>query len=148
MGAQSRVFLHRPIGLRPISCHAAGVNKLTYLAAGAVDQVRSRTVDLLPVVVAVAEIMRDIDLADRQSDLMLRLELGLPFDLLGIARVCRGRLTRAEYLRLHAVGLGTVDAVAKASVEDLAKHLRGNKARASTVMELVRTISQAASQAA
>jgi hypothetical protein len=92
--------------------------------------------------------MRDIDLADRQSDLMLRLELGLPSDLLGIARVCRGRLTRAEYLRLHAVGLGTVNAVAKASVEDLTKRLGGNKARASTVLELVRAASQAASEAA
>ena len=121
---------------------------LDNVAAGAVDQVRSRTVDLLPVVVAVAEIMRDVDLADRQSDLMLRLELGLSSDLLGIARVCRGRLTRAEYLRLHTVGLGTIDAVAKATVEDLAKRLGGNKARASTVLELVRTISQAASPAA
>ena len=118
------------------------------VAAGAVDQVRSRTIDLLPVVVAVAEIVRDIDLADRQSDLMLRLELGLPSDLLGIARVCRGRLTRAEYLRLHAVSLGTVNALAKASVEDLTKRLGGNKARAGTVLELVRAASQAASEAA
>ena len=118
------------------------------VAAGAVDQVRSRTIDLLPVVVAVAEIVRDIDLADRQSDLVLRLELGLPSDLLGIARVCRGRLTRAEYLRLHAFSLGTVNALAKASVEDLTKRLGGNKARAGTVLELVRAASQAASEAA
>ena len=113
------------------------------VAAGAVDQVRSRTIDLLPVVVAVAEIVRDIDLADRQTDLMLRLERGIPSDLLGIARVCRGRLTRAEYLRLHAVGLGTADAVAKASVEELTKQLGGDEARASTVLELVRATSNA-----
>ncbi len=113
------------------------------VAAGAVDQVRSRTIDLLPVVVAVAEIVRDIDLADRHTDLMLRLERGIPSDLLGIARVCRGRLTRAEYLRLHAVGLGTADAVAKASVEELTKQLGGDEARASTVLELVRATSNA-----
>jgi hypothetical protein len=51
--------------------------------------------------------------------------------------VCRDHLTRAEYMRLHAADLGTTDAVAKASVEDVAKQL-GDSARANTVLELVR----------
>jgi hypothetical protein len=38
--------------------------------------VRSRTIDLLPVVIPVVEIVRNFDLAERQDDLMLRLELG------------------------------------------------------------------------
>ena len=76
------------------------------VAAGAVNQVRSRTIDLLPVVISVAEILRDVDLAEQQDDLMLRLELGIPADLLPLARVCRGRLTRVEYLRLHGAGAG------------------------------------------
>lgn len=118
------------------------------VAAGAVDQVRSRTIDLLPVVVAVAEIVRAVDLADRESDLMLRLEFGIPSDLLGIARVCGGRLTRAEYLRLRGTGLGTAEAIAKASVEDLTKQLGVYKARASTVLGLVRATSHAATDAA
>jgi helicase len=40
------------------------------IAAGAVNQVRSRTQDLLPVVISVAEIIRNVDLAERQDDLM------------------------------------------------------------------------------
>ena len=51
--------------------------------------------------------------------MILRLELGIPQDLLGIARLCRGRLTRVEYVRLRAAGLGTLDALAKASLDVL-----------------------------
>lgn len=68
------------------------------VAAGAVNQVRSRTIDLLPVVISVAEIIRDVDMAERQDDLMMRLDLRIQADLLSIARVFRGRLTHTEYL--------------------------------------------------
>jgi replicative superfamily II helicase len=114
------------------------------VAAGAVNQVRSRTIDLLPIVVSVAEILRDVDLNDRLTDLMLRLELGIPQDLLGIARLCRGRLTRVEYLRLRATGLGTIDALATTSVDDLAMQLGGDKARASSVLDVVYTANDTA----
>jgi hypothetical protein len=117
-------------------------------AAGAVSQVCSRTIDMLPIVVSVAEILRDVDLADRQTDLMLRLELGVTRDLLGIARLWRGRLTRAEYLRLGNAGLGTVEAFANVSVDDLARLLGDNRVRANTLLELVRTANVAPPEAA
>lgn len=110
------------------------------VAAGAVSQVRSRTQDLLPVVVSVAEILRDVDLAERQDDLMLRLELGIPGDLLPVARLCRGRLTRAEYLGLREGGLGTISALAEANVDALADRLSGDRDRANTVSELARKV--------
>ena len=81
----------------------------------------SRTIDLLPVVISVAEIIRDVDMAARQDDLMLRLDLGIPADLLSIARVFCGHLTRTEYLSLRAEGLDTVTAVADIPLEELAK---------------------------
>jgi hypothetical protein len=87
-----------------------------------------------------------VDLADRQTDLLLRLERGIPSDLLDLARACRDRLTRAEYLRLRAIGLGTADTVANASVEDVAKQLGGGSAQANAVLELVRAASDAASR--
>jgi hypothetical protein len=118
------------------------------VAAGAVNQVRSRTIDLLPVVVRVAEILRDVDLAERQVDLMLRLELGIPADLLGIARVCRSRITRVEYLRLRGAGLGTLDGLSKVNLKDLAEQLGGEKARAKTVRELAREAKKLEPQAA
>jgi hypothetical protein len=108
------------------------------VAAGALNQVRSRTQDLLPVVISVAEILRDVDLAERQDELMLRLELGIPPDLFPIARVCRGRLNRAEYLALRVTGLGTVEALAETKIDALAARLGGDKQRAGTVRELVR----------
>ena len=77
------------------------------VAAGAVNQVRSRTIDLLPVVISVAEIIRDVDMAERQDDLMMRLDLRIQADLLSIARVFRGRLTHTEYLSLRGEGLDT-----------------------------------------
>jgi hypothetical protein len=103
------------------------------VAAGAVNQVRSRTIDLLPVVISVAEIIRDVDMAERQDDLMLRLDLGIPADLLSIARVIRGRFARTEYLRLRAEGLDTVAAVADIPLEELAKRLGGEEERAEAV---------------
>jgi helicase len=106
---------------------------LENVAAGAVNQVRSRTLDLLPVVISVAEIIRDVDMAQRQDHLMLRLDLGIPASLLPIARVFRGRLTRTEYLSLAAEGLETVTAVADIPREELAKRLSGDEERAKAV---------------
>ncbi len=100
------------------------------VAAGAVNQVRSRTIDLLPVVVSVAEILRDVDLSDRNADLMIRLELGVPDDLLPLARVCRGLLTRADYLHLGEAGVVTPEALAATKLGDLAGQLGGNEAKA------------------
>ena len=81
------------------------------VAAGAVNQVRSRTIDLLPVVISVAEIIRDVDMAERQDDLMMRLDLRIQADLLSIACVFRGRLTHTEYLSLRGEGLDTRQSV-------------------------------------
>jgi helicase len=105
------------------------------VAAGAVNQVRSRTQDLLPVVVAVAEILKDVDLAERQGDLMLRLELGLPTDLLEVARVLRGQLTRTEYLRLRSRGLDRLEALAAAEAETIAEVLAISDVRARAVRD-------------
>jgi hypothetical protein len=117
-------------------------------AAGAVNQVRSRTIDLLPVVVSVAEILGDVDLGEQRENLMLRLELGITQDVLGVARVLRGRLTRAEYLRFRRAGLGTIDALAQASVDEVADHLASDKPRAKILLELVRAPQEATAEAA
>jgi enoyl-CoA hydratase/carnithine racemase len=66
---------------------------------------------------------------------MLRLELGITPDLLGVARVLRARLTRAEYLRLRGARLRAMDALARASVDELAEHLASDKARAKSLLE-------------
>lgn len=118
------------------------------VAAGAVNQVRSRTIDLLPVVISVAEIVRDTDLVQRQDDLMLRLELGIPADLLPAARFARGRLTRVEYLRLPGARLGTVESLAEASLDDLVALLGGDAKRAATLRDLAREARKEQHQAA
>jgi hypothetical protein len=110
--------------------------------------VRSRTIDVLPVVVSVAEILRDVDLAEQQENLMLRLELGITPDLLEVARVLRGRLTRAEYLRLREAGLGAIDALARASIDELAKHLASDKARAKSLLERLSAAKETTPEAA
>lgn len=117
-------------------------------AAGAVNAVKSRTIDLLPVVVNVTEIVREVDLSERLHDLMLRLDLGLPADLLDMVRICRASLTRTEYFLLSRAGLATLDALASANIKDIAEHLGGDKARAKAVRERARTAKKQARQAA
>lgn len=108
------------------------------VAAGAVNQVRSRTIDLLPVVISATEILRDVDLSEHQGDLMLRLEFGIPADLLPLARVSDGLLTRSEYLSLHEAGVVTPEMLAKAKLEDLGRLLGGNKTKAQNLLDLIR----------
>ncbi len=108
------------------------------IAAGAINQVVSRTSDLLPVVFSAIEILRAIDLSDRQADLMLRLDLGIPLDVLPLARICRDLLTRADYLRIRAAGIFEPDALSEASLDEVEALVGGNKSKARLVIERIR----------
>ncbi len=58
------------------------------------------------------------------------------------------RLTRAEYLRLRGASLGAIDALTRASVDELAEHLASDTARAKSLLELVRAAKETTPEAA
>lgn len=79
-------------------------------AAGAIRAVASRTLDLLPTTVAIGAILHPgLPAAERQSDLMARLELGLPSGLAPLGRLAGGSIGRPGYLALARAGLTSLD---------------------------------------
>lgn len=81
-------------------------------AAGAIRAVAQRTVDLLPVVLRVAELLHPgLDLGDRGAKLLTRLEVGIPAAAYELASATHGRLARADYLGLLRAGFRTCEDV-------------------------------------
>jgi helicase len=86
-------------------------------AAGPLNSVVNRTLDMLPTVIRVAEVLHDADLSERESQLMLRLQIGLPATLVPIATQLGTDLSRPQYLALHRAGLTTAAAIKGADRE-------------------------------
>jgi hypothetical protein len=81
-------------------------------AAGPVKNLKSRTVDLLPTTARVAELLYpDLDLSERLDRLLIRLELGVPPEIVDLGKELGHRLTRGDYLRLIRTGLANVETV-------------------------------------
>jgi helicase len=106
--------------------------------AGVVRGVADRTRDLLP---AVAAVTRSLDPTQAVDDLaertMLRLELGLPADLIELAETVTTQLTRPQWLRLRTAGITTIAAAEKTSLTDLTNVL-GNGQAATTLQRELR----------
>lgn len=109
--------------------------------AGTVRAIADRTRDLLP---AVAAVVRSIDAAQAVDDLatrtMLRLELGIPPDLVDLAETGAG-LQRHQWMNLHAAGFVTAEAILACPAAELtsvigdqeaADSLRGHLEQAAT----------------
>jgi helicase len=88
-------------------------------AAGPLNSVVNRMLDILPTVIRVAEVLHNADLSERESQLMLRLQLGLPAPLVPLAAVMGTDLSRPQYLALHRAHLTTTDQLKGADPEQL-----------------------------
>ncbi|WP_437779105.1 DEAD/DEAH box helicase [Sorangium sp. So ce1097] len=107
-------------------------------AAGPVRAVASRTCDLLPAVARVATFLHpELDLSDRVSRLLVRLELGVQPGSVPIARHAGGRLTRGDYQELLRAGLTTPEAIEAASDDELFACLGGDENKARSAREAV-----------
>jgi len=81
-------------------------------ASGEIRGVAQRTVDLLPVVARIAELVYpELDLGSRVTRLVVRLELGVPAVLVDLSTETRGAFARPELLALGRAGLGSPEAV-------------------------------------
>jgi helicase len=96
-------------------------------AAGPLNSVVNRTLDMLPTVIRVAEVLHDADLSERESQLMLRLQIGLPATLVPIVMQLGTDLSRPQCLALHHAGLTTSAAVKSAEPDQLLALLDGDK---------------------
>lgn len=79
-------------------------------AAGAIRGVAARTCDVLPTVARVAELLNPgLDLSNRVTRLLTRLELGIPAAAVELGSRIGRVLTRGDYLNLLKVGVATVE---------------------------------------
>jgi helicase len=99
-------------------------------AAGPLRGVLSRTLDLLPTTIRVAEIIHTgVDFSKRTESLLARLDLGLPATIVPLALRARSILTRGEYLALATRNIRDADAVARATDEVLLACLGGSSSK-------------------
>ena len=109
-------------------------------AAGPIRNVASRTCDLLPTVIRVAEILHPtLELGERQTRLLTRLDIGIPSTAVDLAVHARSQLTRGDYLRLLAGELASIEAIEAADDQALLDHLNGDQQK----LAVVRTATQA-----
>lgn len=81
-------------------------------AAGPIRSVTARSCDLLPTVVRVAELLHPgLDLSDRLTRLVTRLEVGVPGAAVDLATQTGTKLSRGDYHRLLKAGLCAIDAI-------------------------------------
>lgn len=95
--------------------------------AGTVRGTADRTRDLLPAVEAVArQLYPDVAVNDLVSRTMLRLELGVPAEIVDLIVATRVELPRASWLALRAADMTSLDAVRQADRDSLAALLRSS----------------------
>lgn len=96
-------------------------------AAGPVRQVCSRTNDILPIVARIVEItFPEMSLEDRVERILIRLETGVPAQIVDIARYVGSRFTRADYQSLIKSGKDSIQSIENSLDEELLDCLGNN----------------------
>lgn len=93
-------------------------------AAGELRGVASRTLDLVPTTIAVAQILNpEADFGQSEADLIARLQLGIPRGLAPLGRLAGASLTRANYLSLSGAEMTALDGLDAATDDELERVL-------------------------
>jgi helicase len=88
--------------------------------SGAVRAVADRTRDMLPAVAAVIrELAPEKPLDQLVERTMIRLELGIPAEIVDLADRTGEVMSRAQWLALHGRGLNSIEAIDAADIDDL-----------------------------
>lgn len=107
-------------------------------AAGAVRSVASRTRDLVPAVMRVFAFLHpDVALDGVVDRTMVRLELGIPVELVELGAALGAALTRAQYLSLLEEGLATPDQFEVADIAIVAAHLGVTEVRVTYLRDML-----------
>ena len=107
-------------------------------ASGPIRAVADRTRDLIPAVVRVFAFLHPEIATDNIAErTMVRLELGLPAELVELGTALGADLTRAQYLSLLEQGVMTADQFEAADSVDLARILGVKEERAAVLQMLL-----------
>jgi replicative superfamily II helicase len=99
-------------------------------AAGPIRAVASRTCDMLRTAADIAEILHPgLDLAERVSRLLVRLDLGIAGAVVEVGRIARSQFSRSDYRRLAAAGFTTAQQIRGADLARLGECLGGDSAK-------------------
>lgn len=108
-------------------------------AAGPVRSVANRTRDLIPAVVRVFTFLHPlVDVGNVAERTMVRLELGVPVELVELGTALGAALTRAQYLALLEQGLTSPEQFEAADPVVLASHINVSETRAAELQVLLR----------
>ena len=116
-------------------------------AAGPLNSVVNRVLDILPTAIRIAETLHTADFSERESTLMLRLRIGLPAALAPLAAVLGTDLSRSQYLALGHAHLTGPDALEAADRNQLLAILGGDQDAVQLVLDAadhLRGLAQAA----
>ena len=92
-------------------------------ASGAIRAIAGRTRDVLDAVATVASLRANLDCAEISDQLAIRLQFGVPTEMVALADTYGDNLTRGDYLALHRVGLLDTAAIEATADDDLAELL-------------------------
>lgn len=92
-------------------------------ASGDIRAIASRSHDVLDAVATVASLRAGLDCAETSDELAIRLQFGIPTEMVALADTYGDSLTRGEYLALQRAGLLDTAAIETASDDDLAELL-------------------------
>lgn len=106
-------------------------------AAGPIRSVSARTADLIETVTRVAELTHDkLDLADRRTRLIMRLQVGVSARSVELAKVFGNNLARGDYRKLANAGFATPELLAAATDDQLRSAVTGaDSARKTQLMK-------------
>lgn len=108
-------------------------------AAGPIRSVKARTCDFLPIVARVAVILHPgLDLGERVSRLLTRLEVGVPTAAVELAVVAGSRLARGDYQRLLKANRCSIAAIEESSNEELLGLLNGDELKLAILRDAAR----------
>jgi replicative superfamily II helicase len=110
-------------------------------AAGPIRSVMSRTCDLLPIVSRVVELLHPtLNLGERSTRLLARLEVGVPSTVADLAIHLGNRLTRGDYQNLLKAELASIKAIEASTDEAILASLGSERNTAEKITDIRRAV--------
>lgn len=107
-------------------------------AAGPIRSVRARVCDVLPPIIGIVQILHpDLDLTERASRLLIRMEFGIPASIAELASILGNQLTRSDYLNLVNASLGSIESIEQSNDDDLLACLNQSPGKLGVVRQAV-----------
>jgi helicase len=112
-------------------------------AAGPIRSVAARTCDMLPTAAEIADLLHPgLDLAERVSRLVVRLDLGIVGAAVDLGRQARGQLSRSDYARLVTAGLTSAKDIQATDDAAILACMAGDRVKLTIVREAAEAMAE------